>query len=173
MISREAYKILHGIDGSPDQRTIHLNWLNIKADDPRLVKVRKEIAAEHRPCRRKKPSPHKRSDSIHYDDAGILKMIKKGYTSAQIAKEYGLNRNTMYAHIKKTSILMKEHQKVVNGFKTIVVFKGEKVYATGTVSQISKKLNLKPHSVSISLDRKIKLFGYSFMRLKDWRKTHE
>lgn len=167
MISEEAYKILHELDGSNDEFTRHLNWQKIKLEDSRLIKLRKLVATETKPAEKKKVINHRR-ETVKFDDKKILAYINQGYTLNQTAKALGINHNTLYAHIQRTEHLNARYRKIRSKFSTIVASKNGKVYAEGTVSEVASQLNIKKNSVSVALLRHQKAYGYTLTRLKDW-----
>lgn len=167
MISEEAYRILHEIDGSDDEFTRHINWQKIKREDLRLIKLKKLIGTETRPIKRKKVITH-RSESIKFDDNKILDLINQEYTLNQIAKKLGMNRNTLYAHIQRTKNLNAQYRKIRAKFSTVVASKNGKVCAKGTVSELAKELGVKRNSISAALLKKQRAHGYNFTRLKNW-----
>ena len=170
MISKEAYEILHELDGSTNSLARHLNWQKIKFEDPRLIKLRKLVATETRPSKKEKVITHRR-EAVKFDDTKILTFINQGYTLNQTAKALSVNHNTLYAHIQRTEHLNARYRKIRSKFSTIIASKNGKICAKGTVSEVAKQLNIKRNSVSAALLRHQKAYGYTLVRLKDWEEA--
>lgn len=170
MISEEAYRILHELDGSDEDFIRHLNWQKIKREDPRLIKLRKLVATETKPVKKEKVITHRR-EAIKFDDREILTFINQGYTLNQTAKALSVNHNTLYAHIQRTEYLNTRYRKIRSNFSTIIASKNGKICAKGTVSEVASQLNIKRNSVSAALLRHQKAYGYTLTRLKDWEET--
>ncbi len=170
MISKEVYEILHEIDGSPDWMTRHLNWGKVSSDDPRLVKIRALIAASEATVEKQS---NKYNLRYKYDDHTIAKLLKQGKSCAKIAHLCGISEYAMRAHIKSNKNMNKIFKKVRYEYKTIIAIKNCKVQSIGTVKELSKSLGLKSESISERLSQRYRLYGYKFIRLKDWRKQNE
>lgn len=167
---KKAYEILHEIDGGLNQLNRQLNWQKIKSNDPRLKKVRKLLGIETKPAKKEKVITH-RSETIKYDDEKILELINKGYSLEEMGAKFKINRNTLYAHIRKNAKLNACYQDMRLKFSTIIASKKGKIYAKGTVSEIAEKLGIKRSSISFALSQEQRTSGYSFTRLKNWEET--
>jgi len=169
MLSEEVYDLIHEIDGSSDPSERMKNWHSIDYNDSRLLKIRALIAASEATVEKQS----KFNLRYKYDDHKIAKLLKQGKSCAKIAHLCGISEYAMRAHIKSNNNLNKIFKKVRYEYKTIIAVKDGKAQSVGTVKELSKSLGLKSESISECLSQRYRLYGYKFMRLKDWRKKNE
>ncbi|WP_281829493.1 NUMOD1 domain-containing DNA-binding protein [Lactobacillus amylolyticus] len=173
MLSREAYKLIHQIDGGKDDFTRMMNWRHIKDDDPRLKKLRKEINRGRPGKRVKTPMKIARYASETVDADLIEKMLLSYQSAAEIARAFNLSRQTIYLRIIKSKRLLRAQTKAQGDINRVVIVKKGKKQIFRNNREVAKFLKCKAQSIADAKSKHTKYKGFKIYRYLDWRKSHE
>lgn len=170
MLSREAYRIIHQIDGNKDDFTRMMNWRHIKDDDPRLKRLRRVLEMQTtRTVERTIPNHEK----IQRENIIIEEMLEKCVPVAEIAEHLGITFQTIYSRIRKSKQLSLAYAKAKADIQKVVLVKDNKAQIFKDNKEAAGMIGGDAHTVSVIKYRHTTYKGFRVYRYLDWRKRYE